>query len=182
MFHSRDPTIDYKPIYNSGLDLMTTVSSPKGNRRSATVGLYGIRRYRAQVMGESHHPIEKLMKRLQEKKVIQREMQHVLIPFQAFYHADDGYFYTASDHVLLSLAHLRTGTKEYPAMIEPDIIWSIVQQVSFKNPFLGMTDLGQVLAGLDCLTTQGLEHSNLEPKNILITHDGVVKIGRLPRP
>lgn len=45
-----------------------------------------------------------------------------------------------------------------------------------------MTDLDQVLTGLHFLISQQLEHTDIKLEKVLVTHGGVVKIGRVPRP
>lgn len=125
-----NPAPLYEPIYNSYLDRRTAVSSCVDKSRNATVQLYGIRKYRAQLIEGSRHPIYKLMKQLQAQRVTQSQMQHLLMPIQAFYHKEYRSFYTVSEHAFISLAHLLLGTELCPKMIGPDIIWFIVQQVS----------------------------------------------------
>lgn len=133
--YAGNPAPLYKPIYNSYLDRWTAVSSRVEKSRSTTAQLYGIRRYRAQLTERSRHPIHELIKQLQARRVTQSQMQHLLMPIQAFYHEECRTFYTVSEHAFISLAHLLRGTVECPKMIGPDVIWSIVQQVPTPQEF-----------------------------------------------
>lgn len=48
--------------------------------------------------------------------------------------------------------------------------------------FMSITDSDQALNGLHFLISQQLVHTGLKLENILVTHDGVVKIGKLSGP
>ncbi|KAJ5288373.1 hypothetical protein N7508_011162 [Penicillium antarcticum] len=167
-----NPVVHYRPIFNSRLDVMTTVSLRTATnqvtaRHYATqddTKLYGIRKYPAQVMGRSSHAIEKLMKEFHRWNLDQHQMQHLLMPIQAFLHVDQRSFYTVSEHAFMTLADVVLGTKQWPSMLCHDEIWSVVKQV---------------LTGTGFLASRGLQHTVLNLRNILITNHGVVKIGAI---
>ncbi|KAJ6125837.1 hypothetical protein N7471_010330 [Penicillium samsonianum] len=129
-----------------------TVKIHSTARRYATqdeTEYYGIRKYSAQVMGESPHSIEKLMKKCHAWNLDQRQMQHLLMPIQGFLHVDNRSFYTVSEHASMTLAKVLLVVKQWPGMFCHDEIWAIVKQVLLKALFSKayMTDLEQVLAG-----------------------------------
>lgn len=140
-FSHGSPVVQYRPIFNSRLEMMTSVSflqvsnsaSTRHHAIRANRQLYGIRKYPVQRSWESWHPIENLMKMCLGWKVDQRLLQHLLMPVHFFLHVDHKSVYTVSEHAVMTLSDMVLGFKQWPNMLCHDEVWSIVQQV-FPKP------------------------------------------------
>lgn len=136
-FSRGNPEVLYHPDFSSRLDVMTSVSSRLPTKSGSTRHrasqedgkLYGIRKYPLQIVGESLHPIEDLMRMCLEREVTQREVQHLLMPVHTFLHVHERSFYTVSEHMSVTISAVLLGVKRWPSMLCHDEIWSIVQQV-----------------------------------------------------
>ena len=136
-FSRGNPEALYHPNFSSRLDVMTSVSSrlptnsasPRHRASQEDGKLYGIRKYPVQIVGESTHPIEDLMKLCLAREVTQCRMQHLLMPVHALLHVHDRSFYTVSEHMSVTISDVLLGVKRWPEMLCHDEIWSIVQQV-----------------------------------------------------
>jgi hypothetical protein len=139
-FSLGSPVVLYRPIFNSRLDMMTSVSLRQTSNSASTRRHttredrepYGIRKYPVQRFEESWHPIQNLMDMCLAWKVDQRLIQHLLMPVHFFLHVDHKSVYTVSEHAVMTISHMVLGVKQWPNMLCCDSVWSIVQQVFLR--------------------------------------------------
>jgi hypothetical protein len=109
-------------------------------------------------------------------------MRHLLIPNQSFLHVYEKSFYTVSEYAFMTLSNLLQGLKQCRYMMCHDDIWSIVKQVITSHKpsvwILQQANNEQVLSGMESLAMFRCQHNELSLQNILITRDGIVKVGR----